>query len=281
MSAAETRSTDAAHAWRQVARARFDAALAPLSDDNVDAFARHLARHLGSGDLDAASERRITSLFLAWAAASGHAPAARAFRDTCEGDLRQAVMRIVKNVPDTDEVAQRVLTLLVVGADGGEPTLLGYGGRGELSGFVRVAAARHALNFVMRSGKELASDDRIFDSVLDGTDDPEARLVRERCKAELRDGFAAALASLDTRDRNLLRHAFLEEMSIDAIGTVYRVHRATAARWVSAARGRLLDAFRGTMKARLSVTETELESLVRWARSGVDLSIERCFGATG
>lgn len=280
MSAAETRSNDDTQTgrWREIARASFDATLAPPSEENVAAFARHLARHLGEPSTEA---RRTTSLFLAWATASGHPAAARAFHETCEGDLRQAVQRTVKSAADADEVVQRVLTLLVVGSEGSEPALLGYGGRGELVGFVRVAAARHALNFVTRSGKDIASDDRIFDSVLDATDDPEARLVRERCKAELRDGFAAALASLDTRDRNLLRHAFLEEMSIDAIGTVYRVHRATAARWISAARGRLLDAFRSTMKARLAVTETELESLVRWARSGVDLSIERCFGATG
>lgn len=261
-----------------LAHQHWDETVGPqLTDENIEAFVGFVDSHGEAGW----SGGHLRDLFVAWSAACGDPKGVGAFVQRCEGDMRRAIAQTMREPADVDEVVQRVLEHLLVGGHGRKAALLSYSGRGDLAGFVRVAAARRALNYATRAPRELASHDAILHSIFDADADPETQVIRQRCKSELREGFCAALASLSVRDRTLIRYSLLDGMSVDTIGSIYRVHRATAARWVSAARGRLLEAFHLQMSTRLGVSAAELESLVRWARSAVDLSIERCFAEVG
>ena len=56
-------------------------------------------------------------------------------------------------------------------------------------------------------------------------------LVKQAQLLVIANRTAEAFAALESRERNLLRYALGDGLSVDAIGTLYRVHRATAARW--------------------------------------------------
>jgi RNA polymerase sigma-70 factor (ECF subfamily) len=66
-----------------------------------------------------------------------------------------------------------------------------------------------------------------------------------------------------------------ERMSIDALGAIYSVDRATAARWLVAARQALVEKTKETLRARLQLSEGECDSLVGLVRSQLDVSILR------
>src|SRR5205809_336497 len=74
-----------------------------------------------------------------------------------------------------------------------------------------------------------------------------------------REAFAAALATLTARDRNLLRQMYLYGATVDELGVLYAVHRATAARWIAQIRDTLLRRTRGHIGDALRLTGDELD----------------------
>ena len=88
-----------------------------------------------------------------------------------------------------------------------------------------------------------------------------------------------ALSRLGDRERTLLRLHVGERMSIDHLGAMYRVNRATAARWIAAARESLVEGARGEIRARLRLGESEYQSIIALVRSQLDVSIVRHLGA--
>ncbi len=87
-----------------------------------------------------------------------------------------------------------------------------------------------------------------------------------------------AFASLTSRQRNLLRHRFLHGLSTDRIATIYAVHRATAFRWLEAARQQLFDNTRDELRRELALEGRDLESLIAALRSRIDLSVGQLLG---
>jgi RNA polymerase sigma-70 factor, ECF subfamily len=82
--------------------------------------------------------------------------------------------------------------------------------------------------------------------------EPEMAFLMKTYKRELTEAFEEALASMPHRDRSVLRHHYVEGLSIDRLGELYQVHRATAARWIARATdalsGRTRDASGGASR---------------------------------
>jgi RNA polymerase sigma-70 factor (ECF subfamily) len=108
--------------------------------------------------------------------------------------------------------------------------------------------------------------------------DPELACVRHMYKEDFAAAFREAMAALSSRERNVLRMSHLDGLSIDQIGAVYRVHRATAARWIARAQETLLLETRQRLVDKLRISETEFESLMVLVRSHLDLSLHRFLG---
>jgi RNA polymerase sigma-70 factor, ECF subfamily len=85
----------------------------------------------------------------------------------------------------------------------------------------------------------------------------------------LRDAFA----SLQPRERNLLRLHFVERLGIDALASVLQVSRATAARHLAAAREALVERTIFNLRSRLRLAPAELDSLVAQVRSKLEISL--------
>src|SRR5206468_1798121 len=77
------------------------------------------------------------------------------------------------------------------------------------------------------------------------------------------------------RDRTLLRYQLIDRLTIDEIGTIFKVHRATAARWLSKIRDDLVDRTRSMMADSLGVDTEEAASIVRLVQSQLDVSVVR------
>jgi RNA polymerase sigma-70 factor (ECF subfamily) len=122
---------------------------------------------------------------------------------------------------------------------------------------------------VRREQREEATDAELFDVVIGSEPSAEAAYVKLTCRAELEAALGSAMSSLDDRERALLRHAFVDRRNVDEIGAVYGIHRATAARWIAAARVKLVARTQNDLSERLGVSEREARSIIAAALSGV------------
>lgn len=203
-------------------------------------------------------------VLLCWAAARGDAEAHRLFDTYCMPHVQSALRRFGADGAFVDEVAQRIRVKLLLAKDGAAPAIASYAFGGSLAGLVRVAAVREAIS--LRRGDKPAAPPAALDQ-LAGELDPELRMLKQRYAAEFERAFVDAVASLTGRDRHLLRLSLSVGASIDDIARIYGTHRATAARWLNAARDALGDNTRDNLRARLRLADHEVMSLLRLVRT--------------
>jgi RNA polymerase sigma-70 factor (ECF subfamily) len=259
-------------------RARVDEAAAAWPDLAIapERFARYLAaRVAGEADpAEALGALHVADLYLACACVDGDARAMAVFDRDYLGQLPKLLARVRADRGAVDEVRQRLATRLLVAGDGQPPRLDRYGGRGPLATWLRVVATR-ALSNLRRSRDGRAA---VEDQAADGLDvvavaDPELALIRQRFGVDLHEALAAAFASLEPRERNLLRMHFVDRLTIDGLAPIFGVSRATAARHLAAAREALSERTVTNLCARLRLSARELASLIGKVRSTLDLSL--------
>jgi RNA polymerase sigma-70 factor (ECF subfamily) len=146
-------------------------------------------------------------------------------------DVRTAMRRCRLPSGEIEDAEARLWTRLLVG-DAEGPRIRGFAGTGSLRAWLRRCAAHEALATLRRRRVETDAPGELADPA----DDPERRLLCAEHSAAFRDVFAAALRSLDPREREVLRASVLDgESSVD-IAARYGVHRVTVARWLASAR---------------------------------------------
>jgi RNA polymerase sigma-70 factor, ECF subfamily len=117
--------------------------------------------------------------------------------------------------------------------------------------------------------------DEAFEGFPDHAASPELEHFRRAYRAEFKAAFEAALASLEVRERNVLRQTFVDGLSTEQIGVLYDVHKTTAFRWLDAARDKLNKRTRNEFLQRVKVMPAELEAILRLVQSQLDLSLSR------
>jgi RNA polymerase sigma-70 factor (ECF subfamily) len=228
-----------------------------------------------SGPEHPETEIRSADLYLACACARGQDAAIAAFEQAYFRDVDHVMKKSGgPRVPPVDEVRQLVRHKIFVAEPGGQPKIAEYSGRGDLRSWFRVTVTRMVLNLSSRGGREVPFEDDLLALML-GPADAAPEYSKGAYKDEFRAAFEQAFAALSDRDRSLLRYAFGEELTVDAIGALHSVHRATAARWVVRAHRTLLEGVRSLLMARLGLGEDEYASVLRGIYSRLDLSLER------
>jgi RNA polymerase sigma-70 factor, ECF subfamily len=237
-------------------------------------FLPYLAARLPDGMSveDGLGALRVTDLYLACACASAHGPALAAFEASCMGVVDVALARMDLPRDAVDEVKQIVRRLLLV-ADGRQPRIVEYAGRGDLRGWIRVTAAREALRLIRRSRTEVPVEADELERSVPTTDDPALQYLKDVYRAEFKAAFGEAMASLSDRERNLLGHQFVDGLTLDEIAVLYRVHRATIARWIARARAHVLRRTQAALRTRLRVEPAQMESIMRLIESRLDVSL--------
>ncbi len=232
----------------------------------------------GSDDVSAfVRDVRAGELFLTRACARGEARALERLEQDYFGEIDRALARVRTSI-SRDDFAQMVRERLYVPPAGRPPRIAEYGGRGDLRTWLRVTITRTLLNLASRRPDDRPAADALLDALPSLGDDPELELIKLRYAKELREAFARAAASLSPRERTLLRHAMVDQLSIDAIGSIYGVHRATAARWINGARDVLQERVVRELAARLGAERADLEHIAGLLQSRLDVSVRRCLG---
>jgi RNA polymerase sigma-70 factor (ECF subfamily) len=229
------------------------------------AFLEHVSRHAPK-TLAALTPLDFAGLFLARACASGD----RAALDELERTILSQVTTWVARIPGAraEEVRQELRVKLLL-----SPTqhILDYGGRGALDRWIRVVAHRCAID--QQRALTPGSSDALED--LWSHPEPELDLIKLRDREALRSVLHDVLQALPDRERNLLRLHYLEGMPLAGMAALEGVNRSTVARWLADARSRVLDQARELLRARLRLSAREGESLLRFVRSRLDLSLRR------
>jgi RNA polymerase sigma-70 factor (ECF subfamily) len=245
-----------------------------------DAFVDHVADALAGDDaveLDAIERLSAPDLYFACALATGDARALEIAEAELMPIVRRAAGRIDANAAFIDEVTQRVRTRLFVGEAGEPPAIAKYRGAGPLARWVRVVASRIALD-IKRTDAKLDPDDDAL-ARLPAPDDPELALIWRTCADEYKRALTSAFAHLSRRDRNLMRQRYLDDLNIDALGRLYRVHPSTAFRWLRQVEQRLAAETRTALMEKLSLTESQVRSMERLVASQLQISLTRMLRA--
>jgi RNA polymerase sigma-70 factor (ECF subfamily) len=211
-------------------------------------------------------------LLLAHAALAGETSALARL----EALLAQTVQKhLARREPDAavrDEVAQRVRTRVLVAEPGRSPRLGEYRGQGPLAAWLRVVALREHAE-VRRSGRYAPGAEPVPDGLaLEGVL-PEALCDRARFVPLVEQALRQGLLALSERDRTLFRMHYVDGASLERVGVVYQVNKATVSRWLAAARQALLAQVLEQVRHQTGSTPEELQSVLRQIQSQLDLSL--------
>ena len=260
------------------ALARGRAAWPQLAVDEARYVAAVATGVRGASDVAVAiGELAAEDLYLAQACALGAPAALDAFAASCDAALTASLRQMGLADDVVDELVQQVRTKLFV-ADGGAPKIATYSGRAALRSWVRTVATRAAVDR-MRKDVPADAEPEALDRLPDVHADPELEHLRTKYHDEFKSAFETALATLDVRQRNVLRHHFVDGLTVEAIGALYGVHKTTAFRWLDTARTLLSKRTRSAFQDRVKTMPGELESILRVLQSHIDLSLSRVLAA--
>jgi len=225
---------------------------------------------------------RVDDLLLALWCASGDARAIAAFERVHARDFDAVLARFRRLAVPADELRQALRIKLFVGSDARAPRIGDYSGFGFLQNWLRVTALR-ALVDIARSERARQLEELLVDDELIGVAAPGSDLRSGVSRAELgraiKTAFAHAVTGLSPRQRNFLRHAHVDRLTLDQIAALYGIHRATVARALAQAREELIAATRRELGAALGLPDDQLDSIVRGADSRIELSLSRVLAA--
>jgi len=188
-----------------------------------------------------------------------------------DADLAMRCMEIEASL--AEEVKQDLRCSLLVGDGQHPPRLALYSGLGSLGSWLKVVAVRAVQQALRTRRRQRIDDGDQLELIADPEKDQELAYLKRLYHTEFSGAFRRALAGLGDRERNLLVHRHLEGLNIDQIGEIYGVHRATAARWVSAARLTLLEGTRREMNRALKLQGSEVDSIIWLIESQMPLII--------
>jgi RNA polymerase sigma-70 factor (ECF subfamily) len=243
-----------------------------------EAFARYLAERASD---EASPEKaidalRAADLYLACACAAGDPFAIAAFEARYLGEVDEALARmgLRENVRDeTKQVLRRRFFVEEAGDPPRPPRIVEYSGRGSLRSWTRAAAVRAALRVMRRPKGHVALDTAALHTLAAPSEDLELAYLKRKYGDDFRSALWDAFVLLAPRERNVIRHYFGDGLSIDQIGVVYDVHRATAARWVGKASTQLVKQTRALLRQRLGVSRSELSSILRLLHSQLEMTM--------
>jgi RNA polymerase sigma-70 factor, ECF subfamily len=242
-------------------------------------FAEFVERRLGDGDPHiGVASLRAGDLWLAYRCSVHDAAALRSFRDAMRPEI-DAVMRDPSAASiERAEVEQQVLERLFTDTPRRCARIHDYNGRGPLGRWVYVVATRIRVDLQRKRSDFDESLRARDDMLLAEDDDQELDYFKRHYRAAFREAFSAAIAELGARERTLLRLHVVHGRSATGIAEVYRVHRATAKRWLADIRARLLAETRARLQQALAIDAAQLDSIMRLIGSRLDASVRAHLG---
>ena len=249
----------------------------PEAPRDLRGFADHLAAQLARRPNPELAKLHVDDLFLAWWAGTGDAAGIAAFETEHGSELARIAARFPK-LP-ADELRQQIRIKLFVGAP---PKIHDYAGFGSLLAWLRVVTVRSFVD-TARASRSQHIQEELDEGELLGL--PLAGELRQselgsQLLAAIKQAFANAVAGLAPRQRALLRHAYVDQLTLEQIAASYSIHRATVARILASAREQLIEQTRAQVQAAVGVAPSELASAIGTLGRRLDLSLSRVLKST-
>jgi len=221
------------------------------------------------------STLRAGELYLVCALGQGHPDALLTFESEYMPEVRRVLLRLEAPEPLIADIIQGLYGHLLErqNAPQGVSVQRGYAGRGELKGWLCTCAVHQAGRLHKRERREVALEQAPAVLLPEQSRSPELALLKGELKELFETAFREAVSALTSRERNLLRYHFLSGLSIDQIGTIYHIHRATAARWVAQARERLATETRKRFQAAAPTHAKSFVEIMELVRSQLNLNL--------
>jgi len=237
-------------------------------------FVLYVAARVRDGRPPAAAH--AGDLLLACGCARGQPAAVALFNERYRSVIARVLARRQASSDLAADATQSVYERLLVAQAGEVPKIAEYAGTGSLRSWVSTVAAT-TLHTLRRAAARRREESRGSESALErlAESEPELRYLKARYKVEVERALARAIERLTDRQRLLLRLNLAEGVSIDALGAMYSVNRATAARWLAAARTAILSGTREELGTVLVLTPGEWDSIVALVQSELCISVAR------
>lgn len=244
---------------------------------DLEGFFVFLGSRLGTGPdrLTALDRLRTADLYLAFACLSGAPGAPEAFSAAHGPAIRRSLGGVGADPSQAEDVLQAVYQKVFVPSPSRPPAIHKYDGVGGLRSWIRVTAVRMALNLRRERRRERPLSPEVLLTRPDGALGPEADYLKRLYSQAFKQAFEEALGTLSPQGRNLLRHHYIDGLTLEQIGRLHHVHKATISRRLATLREHLLNETRNALVRRLDVPHTELDSIMRLIQSRLDASICR------
>lgn len=249
----------------------------PNLDVPVAQFLAYVAARLPGADAEPDVGSRLESLhiaelYLACACADSDPRGLELFERRYL-DVVDAALATMKTGGEAVQEVKPIVRRLLLVADDSPPLITDYDGRGDLRDWVRVTATRAALRLLRSSRREVPLDIDALERALPPGADAQLEYIKTVYQGEFRAAFQAAVDRLSERERNVLAHQFVDCLTLEQIGALHHVHPGTVARWLGAARARLLRGTRTALRSRLGVQVAELDGIMRLVESRLDVTL--------
>jgi RNA polymerase sigma-70 factor (ECF subfamily) len=245
----------------------------PDLDVDTETLIRHVGGRTPPGKPPTAAH--AGDMLLACACARGDPAAIDAFHRHY-GVVIARVLSRRRATPDVvDDAVQAVYERLLVRSASDPPEIADYKGVGSLRGWVSTVTARTLLMMRRSKGRRGEQSGSGLVAALATKVDPELLYARERYKSDMEGAIETVLGRLGDRERTLLRLHLGERMSIDKLAVMYKVNRATAARWLALAKDAVVTMTRDELRTRLRLSDRDYDSVVALIQSDFELSIAR------
>lgn len=241
--------------------------------------AERLARALGERmTLDEITDERAAELALALLCAQNDVSALLALERSYMLPARNGLAPMKLDAALLDDVMQETRRRLLV-AEEGPARIMQYAGTGKLRGLIQVVASRVALDELRRVGRagESPEPDRA-EELADAQADPALLYLRAHAGEAFRQAFRAAVTSLSPHERNLLHLHHMKGVTLDKLGTMYRVHRATIVRQLADVRRKLVVETERALRSTLGSGSPALASMLGLLGSQLDASVQVLLG---
>jgi RNA polymerase sigma-70 factor, ECF subfamily len=236
-----------------------------ISEDTFTAYVEERAR-------DFLDKVHGNDLYVACGVLNKDRAALHIFEEQFMARVPDYVLRIRAGRDVVDEVTQLLRERLIMNEKIAE-----YSGKGALGGWIRVAAVRTALNHLRKNDPTGAGASELGEEI-SAAGDPELSYVKEHSRDLFTDAFKRVLDKLDANERTILRLHYIDGLTMDQLAHLYKTPRSTIARRVAEARQQVLSSTENLLREEQRLSPSAIASVIRQARSQVQVTITRLFG---
>lgn len=212
-----------------------------------------------------------------------------------DSTVRSAARKICSNSEDADDLASSIwaeLHGLRTDADGNRKSKLSYySGRGSLAGWLRAIVSQLAVDEFRKHSKfvqieetrefenlaEESSNNSSNDGLVTHSDNPEKILSDKQTSGDVADALAAAIASLETEDRLVLKLYYFDDLKLKEIAAMFGYHEATASRKIVRIQTEIRKAVEKSLRERHGWNDGEVRRYLADTAANLGISLEKLF----